>query len=525
MIFDAASTKGHGQCLTTKEEEQMKFYQNKIGVFSTMVVAAVFASTMARADAVTIVLNEEPANLDPCEVASDFIGRVGLGNIYEALTIRDAETGELKPALATSWEEGENNSWTFTLRDGVKFHDGADMDAAAVKYAMERTLDDTLTCESRTKFFSGNDYTIEAVGDGAIQVTTGVRDPILPLKMSNMMIGSPAMPTGESVRTSAGTGPFELATWDAGQQIVLEKFDEYWGENDGVDSGTFVWRAESSVRAAMVKQGEADFAPSIAEQDASEDIAVGYPNAESIRLTLDNLLPPMNDKRVRLAINLALDRDAMLGTIVPESASKATQLFLPSTAGWSENVTMYDYDVERAKELIAEAKADGVPVDTEIQLAGRIGHFPNANEYHEAVAIMLNQIGLNVKLEWFEAAVKNKMQVKPFDPNRRPQIFVDQHDNTAGDPVFTIPSRYRSDGSQSKLSDPKLDAMIDEAISATGEERVAKWKAVSEYIDTEILPDALMFHMVGFAAIGPNVEYTPNMTTNSSVKLRDFAVK
>jgi peptide/nickel transport system substrate-binding protein len=479
----------------------------------------------AFAQDVTIVLNEEPANLDPCEVASDFIGRVGLGNIFEALTRRDTARGELLPALATSWEEGDGNSWTFTLREGVKFHDGSVMDAAAAKHAMDRTLDDTLTCESRTKFFSGNEFSVEAIGSDKIKVTTKVRDPILPLKMSNMMIGGPSMPMGKAVRTAPGTGPYALDKWEAGQYITLGKFADYWGPNDGVDSGKYVWRAESSVRAAMVKQGEADFAPSIAEQDATEDIAVGYPNAESTRLNLDSLMPPTDDKRVRLAINLALDRDAMLGTIVPSSAQKATQLYLPSIAGWSENVTMYPYDPEKAKALIAEAKADGVPVDTEIQLVGRIGHFPNVQEYHQAVAIMLNEIGLNVKLEWFEAAVKNKLQVKPYDPDRRPQMFVDQHDNTAGDPVFTIPSRWRSDGSQAKINDPKLDAMIDDAIASTGTERIANWKLVSEYIDREILPDAIMFHMVGFAALGPRINYTPNMTTNSSVKLSDFSLK
>lgn len=479
----------------------------------------------AFAQDVTIVLNQEPSNLDPCEVASDHIGRVALGNIFEALTRRDATSGELLPALATSWEEGDDSSWTFTLREGVKFHDGSVMDAAAVKYAMDRTLDDTLTCESRTKFFTGNKFSVEAVGSDKIKVTTKVRDPILPLKMSNMMIGGASMPMGKAVRTAPGTGPYALDKWEAGQYITLGKFADYWGPNDGIDSGKYVWRAESSVRAAMVKQGEADFAPSIAEQDATEDIAVGYPNAESIRLNLDNLMPPMDDKRVRLAINLALDRDAMLGTVVPSSAQKATHLFLPSIAGWSENVTMYPYDPEKAKALIAEAKADGVPVDKEIQIVGRIGHFPNGQEYHEVVAIMLNEIGLNVKLEWFEAAVKNKLQVKPFDPDRRPQIFVDQHDNTAGDPVFTIPSRWRSDGSQAKISDPKLDAMIDDAITSTGAERIAKWKAASEYIDREILPDAMMFHMVGFAALGPRINYTPNMTTNSSVKLSDFSLK
>jgi peptide/nickel transport system substrate-binding protein len=473
---------------------------------------------------VSIVLNEEPANLDPCEVASDFIGRVALNNIFEALTRRDVETGEVLPALATSWEEGENNAWTFTLRDGVTFHDGTPMTAASVKHAMDRTLDTNLTCESRTKFFGDGEYGVEVVDDNAVRVTTPVRDPILPLKMSTMMIYPESVAIGEPARTAPGTGPYALAEWATGQHIILERFADYWDEQPGIEDAKFVWRAESSVRAAMVAQGEADFAPSIAEQDATDDIAVGYPNAESIRLNLDNLLPPLDDRRVREAINLALDRDGMLGTVVPASATKATQLYLPSIAGWSENVTMYPYDPEQAKALIEEARADGVPVDTEIQLAGRIGHFPNAQEYHEVVAIMLNEIGLNVKLEWFEAAAKNKMQVKPYDPDRRPQIFVDQHDNTAGDPVFTIPSRWRSDGSQAKVSDPELDRMIDEATEATGEERVAKWKAAAEYVDT-LLPDAMMFHMVGFAAIGDRIDYTPNMTTNSSVRLADFSLK
>lgn len=498
---------------------------NRMGGLAAAIVALSLAgSAMAQEQDVTIVLNEEPANLDPCEAASDFIGRVALGNIFEALTRRDAETGELLPALATSWEEGDNNSWTFTLREGVKFHDGTPMTAASVKHAMDRTLDTNLSCESRTKFFGDGEYTIEIVGDNAVKVTTPVRDPILPLKMSNMMIYPESVAMGEAVRMAPGTGPYALSDWAAGQHIILDKFADYWGPNEGIDSGKYVWRAESSVRAAMVKQGEADFAPSIAEQDATEEIAVGYPNAESIRLNLDNLKAPLDDRRVREAINLGLNRDAMLGTVVPASATKATHLFLPSIAGWSENVTMYPFDPERAKALIAEAAADGVPVGEEIQLAGRIGHFPNAQEYHEVVAIMLNDIGLNVKLEWFEAAAKNKMQVKPFDPDRRPQIFVDQHDNTAGDPVFTIPSRWRSDGSQAKISDPELDKLIDAATVATGAERVAAWKAAAEYIDA-LLPDAMMFHMVGFAAIGDRIDYTPNMTTNSSVRLADFSVK
>jgi peptide/nickel transport system substrate-binding protein len=499
-------------------------YQKRLGGLAASLFMLSMAGTALAADYdVTIVLNEEPSSLDPCEVASDHIGRVALGNIFEGLTSRDVATGEVLPALATGWKETDGNSWEFTIREGVKFHDGTDLTAASVKYAIDRTLNQNLTCESRTKFFGDDTYGVEIAGDNVIKITTPVRDPILPLKMSNVMIYPESVAFDDPVRTAPGTGPYALAEWASGQHIHLDVNPDYWGDKPSLKNGEYIWRSESSVRAAMVMQGEADFAPSIAVQDAKEGFAVGYPNAETVRLNLDSLLPPMDDIRVREAINLAIDRDAMLGTVLSSDATKATQLYLPSIAGWSDKVRMFEYDLDKAKALLAEARADGVPVDTEIQLAGRIGHFPNGQEFHEVVAIMLNELGLNVKLEWFEAPVKNKMQVKPFDPNRRPQIFVDQHDNTAGDPVFTVPGRWSTDGSQSKLSDAKLDGMIAAATAATGAERVAAWKAAAERID-ELLPDAMMFHMVGFAAIGKDINYTPNMTTNSSIRLADITL-
>lgn len=491
--------------------------------------AALFALSMAGNAAaqdydVTIVLNEEPSSLDPCEVASDHIGRVGLGNIFEGLTRRDVSTGEVLPTLATEWQELDNNQWNFTIRDGVKFHDGTPLTAVSVKYAIDRTLNQNLTCESRTKFFGDDTYTVEVVGDNVVRITTPIRDPILPLKMSNVMIYPESVSFDDPVRTAPGTGPYALTEWAPGQYIHLDANADYWGEAPALKNGSFIWRTESSVRAAMVTKGEADFAPSIAVQDAKEGQSVGYPNAETVRLNLDSLMAPMDDIRIREAINMGVDRDAMLGTVLSSDATKATQLYLPSISGWSDKVRMFDYDPEKAKALIAEAKADGVPVDAEIQLAGRIEHFPNGQEFHEVVAIMLNDIGLNVKLEWFDASTKNKMQVKPFDPDRRPQIFVDQHDNTAGDPVFTIPSRWSTDGSQSKLSDAKLDGLIASATAATGAERIDAWKMAAEHIDT-LLPDAMMFHMVGFAAIGDRINYTPNMSTNSSIRLADITLK
>lgn len=494
---------------------------------NTLLAATLLASTAipawAQDAAVTIVLADEPATLDPCMSAANINGRVSLGNLYEGLTTRDSDTGEVISALAESWEEQGGNSWLFNLRQGVTFHDGSPLDAAAVKYSIERTLNEALNCETRTKFFASDSFTIEAVDQDTVQITTETRDPILPLKMSNVMIHATSVPMDEAQRTAPGTGPYVLTNWAAGQAIRLDRNPDYWGEASGPDSGEFIWRAESSVRAAMVSQGEADLAPEIAQQDVTEDYGTGYPNAETIRLNIDALTPPLDDRRVREAINLAVNRDAMLGAVLSADAQKATQLILPQIAGWSDEVTMYEYDPERARALLEEARADGVPVDTPIQFVGRIGHFPNAGDFHEVIAIMLNDVGLNVRLEWFEAAAKNRMQVKPFEENRAPQIFVDQHDNTAGDPVFTLPSRWGSDGGQSKTNDPELDQLIQAASEATGAERTEAWQAAALKID-EILPDAMLFHMVGFAAIGDRIDYEPNLFTNSSIRLTDITV-
>lgn len=499
--------------------------KTKLGGMAASICALLIAGPAYSKDYdVTIVLNQEPSTLDPCQVAADHVGRVALGNIFEGLTSRDLKTGEVKPALATSWKETDNNSWEFTLRSGVKFHDGSALTAASVKHAIGRTLSQNLTCESRTKFFGDDVYGVEIVGNDVIKITTPVRDPILPLKMTNVMIYPESVEHDKAARTAPGTGPYALTEWASGQHINLTANANYWGDKPSLKNGQYIWRSESSVRAAMVTNGEADFSPSVAVQDATEEQGVGYPNAETVRLNLDSLKAPLDDIRVREAINLAIDRKSMLGTVLSADATRATQLYLPSIAGWSDKVRMFEYDLAKAKALLAAARADGVPVDTEIQLVGRIGHFPNAQEFHEVVGIMLNQLGLNVKLEWFEAAAKNTMQVKPFDPNRRPQIFVDQHDNTAGDPVFTVPGRWASDGSSSKLSDPKLDAMLADATAATGAERIAKWKVAAEYIDM-LLPDAMMFHMVGYAAIGNRIDYKPNMATNSSIRLADFKLK
>ena len=149
--------------------------------------------------------------------------------------------------------------------------------------------------------------------------------------------------------------------------MVLTRFDGYWGEKPQVEKATYIWRGESAVRAAMVATGEADIAPSIAPQDATDPATdFSYFDRRPPTSGSTSAIPPLNDVRVRKALNLAIDREAMVGTILSKDVVPATQFVVPSINGYNPNLKPWPYDPEQAKDLLAEAKADGVPVDKEI---------------------------------------------------------------------------------------------------------------------------------------------------------------
>ena len=489
---------------------------------AVLLVGLAPAMAGAQENDVTIVLAAEPGTLDPCEAMSNDVGPVTLHNVVETLIQRDKVTGELVPHLATSWEQVDELTWRFALKDGVTFHDGTPFNAEAAKYAIDRSMNPDLTCQVRVKFFGDKTLDVSVVDDLTIEVTTEQPDPILPLMMSMHTLYSTSTPEGENTREAVGTGPYRVAEWAAGQRIVLERNPDYWGEVPAVERAEFQWRSESSVRAAMVQQGEADLAPVVAVQDATEELGRAYPNSETTRINVDSLKAPLDDVRIRAAMNYAIDREALRGTILSPEVIPATHLVLPQILGHNPAVETLPYDPDMARALVEDARADGVPVDTEIEFVGRIGHFPGVEELQEALTAMLLDAGLNVRLQWYEAAQKNRMQVKPFFEDRPPQLIIDQHDNNSGDAVFTLYARWHSDGSFSKTEDPYLDFLIDEGSKAVGDRRVDLFQAAHKRIVEGVLADVMLYHMVGYAAVGSRIAYEPSLETTNTIRLSDI---
>lgn len=490
-----------------------------------LMLATSLAPAFAQETGVRIVMGEDVDLLEPCMSTQSTIGAVLLQNVSETLTYLDVGGGTgLQPKLAESWEQQADGSWRFKLRQGVSFSDGSGFDAKDVKHSFDRAMSDQITCEVK-RYFGGMTVNAEVVDDYTIDFKADPVQPILPLLLSLLSIVPEETPV-EFTREPIGTGPFVLKEWTPSQQIVLGQRDGYWGEKPAVTSATYVFRADPAVRAAMVATDEADIAPSIAALDATNpETDFSYLDSETIYNRLDHSMPPVNDIRVRKALNMAIDREAFIGTLLPEGTLLATALFPPPTLGWNKDVQVWKYDPEGAKKLLDEAKADGVPVDTKLTLVARNANFPNITEVMEAIQQQLQEVGFNVDLQFYEIAEFQKLYSKPYPTDRGPMMATAMHDNSKGDPSFTMFFKYASEGLQSGISDPKVDDLITRASAATGEERAKLWSELQAYLHDDVVADVLLFHSVRFARVAPRLSWRPNMSTTSSLPLGEIGFK
>jgi len=479
----------------------------------------------AQDSSVTIVLSEELDTVDPCEASRSNVGRVVLQNIAETMT--ELVPGEgLQARLAQSWEDQGEGTWRFNLQPGVTFSDGTDLDAGDVAHTLQRIKSADIVCEIGAKFFGGIELSASVVDDTTIDITATPAQPILPLLMSTVTITPSEFPLDQRVDTPIGTGPYIFEEYNRGENIKLIANPDYWGDQPVVQTANYVFRSDSAVRAAMIAADEADIAPNIAVQDATNDASdFSYPNSETVFLRLDHGMAPLDDKRVRLALNYAVDREAFVGTVLADGTLLATGITPPSTIGYNHELSPFPYDLEKAKALLAEAKADGVPVDAEITLIGRNNNFANVLETMEALLGMYNEAGFNMNLKMVEVEEWLEHYSNPFPEDRGPEIVKAQHDNANGDPVFSMFFKYASEGLQSGIKDASLDAMIADASAATGKDRTAKWEDTFAYLHEEVVADVMLFHMVGFSRVNERLAFEPTIRTNSELQLSQIGFK
>ncbi len=242
-----------------------------------------------------IAIGAEPESLDPLAMMSAPAATVAEHMVENLIYL--AEDGTLQPALAESWEPAEDGmSWFLNLREGVTFHDGTPFNAEAVKYNLDRFLamgDFEGEEPAPFAFLLGQVNEVEAVDEYTVQIhLDNVFAPIAS-HLSHSFIGmhSPdsleALDAGEFVEAPVGTGPFSFVTWDRGDQIVMERNDDYWGGAPELDSVTFKFVPEAGSRVIMLETGEAHAIMAVPPTeidrlDAMDDIDVVFQT--SVRL-------------------------------------------------------------------------------------------------------------------------------------------------------------------------------------------------------------------------------------------------
>ena len=302
-------------------------------------------------------------SLNPAE-ATGLADASVIRTMYEGLLGFD-ENFELVPELATSWEVSDDATvLIFQLRDGVTFHDGTPFDAEAVKAYYEWVLDPESVGARGRSTLEGLE-SIEVLGPLEVQFTLAEPNAamLFNLALSNARIASPASleEYGREVgRNPVGTGPFQFVEWQEGERVVVEPFENYWGEPAQVDGLEFLVVTNAATRVAQLQSGEVQFIEDLPPQ-LVEPIE-GAPNLEvtTTESTFARIFPmnttmePFTDARVRQALNHAVDKEQLVNVVLRGYGTVMTSP-IPETVFGHEAQEPYAYDPERARQLLAEA--------------------------------------------------------------------------------------------------------------------------------------------------------------------------
>lgn len=338
----------------------------------------------------------------------------------QLLRWKDIKLSGFEPDLAESWESSTDNlRWTFKLRQGVRFHDGSPMNAEAVKFTLDRIRDPQTGSPNRSQYNAIKSVTVQ--DPHTVVIETEAPSPTLleVLATSNAAILSPEAVGrhGRAMsRNPVGTGPFRFKEWIPNERVVIERNPEYYGPPPAME--TFIYRPvpEGGARAIEVEAGNADIAtgipPEVADRlRANPRVKLEViPSSFQLWFELNHARPPFNDVRVRKAVNHAIDRDAIVTSILGGYGSVPDGPFPEGTQGRIP-LKPFTYDPELAKRLMKEAYPDGY--GEKIVLWTSNGRYLKDRAVAEAVQGYLQEIGLEAEFRVWEWAAYQRQLYRP----------------------------------------------------------------------------------------------------------------
>ncbi|HLJ59099.1 MAG TPA: ABC transporter substrate-binding protein [bacterium] len=359
--------------------------------------------SLAATGAVTVAQGTEPASLDAFQEISRSGYNVTL-HIYDPLFMR-SESGKITPMLATGYKIINPTTWEFSLRKGVRFHNGEPFDATAVKFTFDRDL----LKESAQNYLLNGVKDVRIVDPYTVQVTTADPMPLLLFNLTLVGIMPPRYYQTQGASYVAthpvGTGPYRFQSWVKDDRVTLVANTAYWGGTPSIQTLVFRLIPDPAARVAALRTGEADittdFPPDLAPSiQGNPQVQVETTQGtRSINIMLDTGTGPLRDKRVRQALNYAVDKDTIVKKLLGGFGTVESTLVPAPYLGFNPLLKPYSYDPAKAKQLLSQA---GYPNGFPIVFQSPRGRYLADAEVSQAVVGYLKAVGVNADLKYFE---------------------------------------------------------------------------------------------------------------------------
>ncbi|MDT0682081.1 ABC transporter substrate-binding protein [Roseicyclus sp. F158] len=414
-------------------------------------------------------------------------------NVWDTLVVRNLETGEFEPLLATEWEWVDDTTLDLTLREGVTFHDGSTFEADDVVYTLSYAADPANRIVSQQ--VANWIESVEKTGEHSVRITTtGPTPAALEFVSSQLAIMPSDHYTGPGGTTDAdlpiGTGPFRYAEYSAGGEIVLERFEDYTATDAksaaSLDRVSIRTIPDQQTQIAELLSGGLDLTMGL-PKDQADQLAqmpgVEVQSGETMRIVFmqintsdDTPNPALQDVRVRRALNHAIDKAAISENLVGEGSNTIdTVCFIDQFGCTDEGATSYPFDPDKARALLEEAGyGDGLTVEL---YAYRERHIS------EAVINYLSDVGVNVKLNFMQpAAMRDAMRAREVELAQNAWGSYSIYDLSASTPVY-----FGGQPDDNALDSELIETLDDAGKSMDTEERKTLYRQALQRIADEAL--------------------------------------
>lgn len=415
--------------------------------------------------------------------------------IYSRLVEAD-ENMQIHPGLAESWQQLDDKTMQFKLRKGIKFHNGDDFTAEDVKFSFERMMN-----SPRIAFVLPPIERIDVVDDYTVNIVT--KTPFGPLlaHLSHPALGMVSKKllteNPEALKEKPiGTGSYKFKEWIYGDKLVLEKNEDFYDKNErGLKYIIFKNVVEASNRAIGLETGEIDIATPISSVD-EENIKnnpklqlLTKPSISYTYIGMNMTKAPLNDIRVRKAINYAIDKQAIIDVILNGNGKIATSPIAPGVFGFTDKTKNYEYNVEKAKELMKEAGYENGFTTSILVFSGEAN-----TQTAEIVQAYLKEIGIDLKIEIVEVSAYWDMTERGVH-----NLFLGSWGVVTGDADYGLYAMYHSSakggaGNRDFYENEEVDELLDKAKTEIDPETRKKLYEEAQILIVNDAPDVMLYN-------------------------------